>query len=124
MPDIAEPERTRHFRLRPAHHLGQPGRKLADGPGCAAADVKRPECAARHAAYPLHGRDVRLRHVVDMNEVAKLAAVLEHLRRPPAGQLRPEDRRDSRVGRARRHAGAVDVVVTQRRSHTACGPRP
>ena len=64
------------------------------------------------------------RHVADMDEIAPLIAVLEHLGRLAAPQRRDENRGDARIGRVARHAGTVDVVIAQRGHRTAGHRRP
>ena len=61
-----------------------------------------------------HRRDVGAGDVVDVHEVAHLAAVLVDLRRLAALERRAEHRGDAGVRRVPGHPRAVDVVVPQR----------
>ena len=66
----------------------------------------------------------RLGGVLHVDEVAPLAAVLEHQGRPVVQQARREDGEHAGVGVRERLAGAVDVEQAQRRAfHAVVGRR-
>ena len=71
-----------------------------------------------------HRSHVDGRHVVDVDEVPHLAAVLENPWRLASFDCRSEDRRDAGVRRVARHHRAVDVVVAQRDDRAARRLRP
>ncbi len=91
------------------HGIGERPGQVADGVGGSAGDV----VGAGLDVGPGEGGHVGPGHVVDVDEVPGLAAVLEHLRGLPGGQGAPEDRRHPRVGRVPRHPRPVDVVVAE-----------
>src|SRR5207249_3683342 len=59
------------------------------------------------------GEDVGPGDIGDVDEVPRLAPVLEDVRGPTGGQGAAEDRRHAGVGRVPGHAGPVDVVVAE-----------
>ena len=91
------------------HGVGERPSQVADGVRSAAGDV----VGAGLDVGPGEGGHVGPGHVVDVDEVPGLAAVLEHLRRLPCRQGAAKDRRHSRVGRVARHPRPVDVVVAE-----------
>ncbi len=90
--------------------VGQRAGHVEHGARRPARDVER----ARDRLGRGERAQVGARDVAHVDEVAPLAAVLEHARRAAGGVGGAEDARDAGVGRVARHPRAVDVVVAQR----------
>ena len=102
--------------------VAQRGGHLQDGDGPPRTDIDRREAVALRGRCS--GGEVGGGHVVDVDEVTHLPAVLENPWWITLFQRRAEDRRHPGIGGVARHAGAVDVVVAQRHHRAAGGLRP
>ncbi|CAM5674461.1 hypothetical protein SBADM41S_01549 [Streptomyces badius] len=121
---VAEAVLPGHHRVRPAVRVGQRGGHLADGVRLTAAGVVRGEGRGPPLPHRLQRRRVRRRHIVDVDEVAPLAAVLVDPGGLAARQGRAEERGDPRVRGVARHARPVHVVVAQGDRPAAGRPCP
>ncbi|SCF92604.1 hypothetical protein GA0115280_119978 [Streptomyces sp. Cmuel-A718b] len=121
---VAEAVLPGHHRIRPAVRAGQHGGHLADGVRLTAAGVVRGEGRGPPLPHRLQSRRVRRRHIVDVDEVAPLAAVLVDPGGLAARQGGAEERGDTGVRGVARHARPVHVVVAQGHRPAAGGPRP
>jgi hypothetical protein len=110
---VARPPTPDHLRWGSVHRGGQGGGQLPDRVGLAAGHVEHPG----HRRGRLQRQQVGAGDVADVDEVAALAAVLQHLWCPPGREGAAEDGRDPGVGGVAGHPRAVDVVVAQRRDH-------
>ena len=116
----APAQRASHLAHRvrlPAGHV-----VAAQRPVSQAATVSQP--SRQPAGNRRQGQQVGPGHVADVDEVAALAAVLEHPRRHAVLQAGAEDRGHARVGGVARHPRAVHVVVAQPDRDAAGQPRP
>jgi hypothetical protein len=93
------------------HRGSQGSRHLPDRVGLAAGHVEH----AGHRVGRLQREQVGAGNIPDMDEVAPLAAVLQHLRRLPGRQGAAEDGRHTGIGGVAGHPRTVDVVVAQGR---------
>jgi len=123
--DVAEPVVTGHHRVdAQSEGAGQGGGHLADRVRFAAGHVVAAQAGRYGGTGRLEGAQVSQGHVGDMDEVAALAAVLEHLGRRAVLQAGPEDRGHARVRSVSRHARTVHVVVPQAHRVAAGQPGP
>ncbi len=119
MADVADAGLAEGFRIefRPAHRRGEHLADLQDGAVLAAADVEHlPRRAGMFQREHEGACDI-----VDVDEVAALAAVLEHHRALPVQEARGEDGEHAGVGIRERLAGPVDIEQPQRDAFDAVG---
>ena len=115
MAHVAGTEAAGDLRLDVATGAGgDPAGHVEDRGRAAGADVVRREAGHPLADDLLQRQHVGAGDVVDVHEVARLAAVLEDLRRFTALEGGAEHRGHAGVGGVARHHRAVDVVVAQR----------
>ena len=112
---VAEAVLAGHHRCRPIQATAQLGGHLADGHHPRRADVQRRQS---YREPGVKCREHRSRHVRYVDEVAALAAVLEHARRLATQQTVGEDRRNPGVPGVPRHTKPVHVVEPE------CGDGP
>ena len=114
MPDVAEPVATGDLGLDlVAGARGDLPGHVEDRDGLPGADVVGGVRRVVGVDDGAHRQHVGPGHVVDVHEVAHLAAVLVDLRCLAALERGAEHRRDPGVRRVLGHAGPVDVVVPQ-----------
>ena len=113
MAHVAGPVVAGHLGLRTARGLGEELGHAQDRHRRARADVVRRPRLGRSLGDRVDREQVGARDVVDVHEVAHLAAVLEDPRRLARLERGAEDRCDAGVRGVARHARAVDVVVPQ-----------
>src|SRR5439155_16696164 len=109
--DVAGSPRPRDDRVGRVGSKGTGERvcQVEDGARAAGGDVERPSHRARRG----EGEEIGARDVSDVDEVAQLATVLEHVGGIAAFEGAAKDAGDAGIGRVVRHARPVDVVVAE-----------